>query len=99
MGILNDEREGTMDIVRSNREDNEMSKLHLTAEKLFDILQGLPSDCKILVQQIDEDYKDSWSDSKYYIINTDSSLVGEYWQAWDAYYNEDENLLLIHLHY
>ena len=88
-----------MDIVKPKRPDTEMCKHHLTAEKLFDILQGLPSNCKVLVQQIDEDYKDSWLDSKYFVVNADSSIVGEYWQAWDAYYNEKENLLLIHLHY
>lgn len=99
MGRINDEREGTMDITRPVNVKTKIDNHHLTTEKLCDILDGLPSDCKVLVQQIDEEYKESWLNCKYYVVNTDSSIVGEYWQAWDAYYNETENLLLIHLHY
>ena len=96
MGKANDEGKRTMDIIRSKRSGSEH---HLTADKLNSILKDLPDDCKIMVQQIDEEYKDSWKDTKFWVVNADSSIVGEYWQAWDAYYSEKENLLLIHLHY
>lgn len=91
-----------MDIIKPKETVSKIHGYYFTFGDLKHLVSNhpeIPDDCRVLVQQIDEEYKESWIDSKYYVVNTDPSIVGEYWQAWSAYYNKEENLLLIHLHY
>lgn len=91
-----------MDIIKPKKPEGEIGELYLTFSEIKELVENypeIPDDCKVLVQQIEEEYKESWMDSKYFVLNADSSIIGEYWQAWDVYYNKEENVLLIHLHY
>lgn len=91
-----------MDVIKPLKSKSKIDPFYLTFSDIKELVENypeIPNDCKVLVQQIDEEYKDVWIDSKYFVVNTDSSLIGEYWQAWDVYYNKEENILLIHLHY
>lgn len=81
---------------------SKIDPFYLTFSDIKELVENnpeIPDDCKVLVQQLDDECKESWIDSKYFVVNTDPSLVGEYWQAWAVYYNKEENILLIHLHY